>query len=113
MTAPFWKPSALWNRKNRPGKLSFIFLWSTINTFGWIYATLASLRHLSEKSISFLFNFVISLITEEKVGKLQVALKEVQNAHIKEVDQMNTQLEKQRQRTEELTEAVSELCHYF
>ena len=79
----------------------------------WIYATLASLRHLSEKSVSFLFNFVISLITEEKVGKLQVALKEVQNAHIKEVDQMNTQLEKQRQRTEELTEAVSELCHYF
>ena len=73
----------------------------------------ASLRHLSEKSISFLFNFVISLITEEKVGKLQVALKEIQNAHIKEVDQMNTQLEKQRQRTEELTEAVSELCHYF
>ena len=56
---------------------------------------------------------MISLITEEKVGKLQVALKEVQNAHIKEVDQMNTQLEKQRQRTEELTEAVSELCHYF
>lgn len=54
---------------------------------------------------------MISLITEEKVGKLQVALKEVQNAHIKEVDQMNTQLERQRQRTEELTEAVSGLSH--
>lgn len=45
---------------------------------------------------------------EEKVTKLQEALKEVQNTHIKEVDEMNTQLERQRQRTEELTEAVSQ-----
>ena len=44
---------------------------------------------------------------EEKVTKLQEALKEVQNTHIKEVGEMNTQLERQRQRTEELTEAVS------
>ena len=40
--------------------------------------------------------------------KLQEALKEVQNTHIKEVDEMNTQLERQRERTEELTEAVSQ-----
>lgn len=45
---------------------------------------------------------------EEKVTKLQEALKEVQNTHIKEVDDMNTQLERQRERTEELTEALSE-----
>ena len=41
------------------------------------------------------------------MGKLQEALKEVQNTHIKEVDEMNAQLERQRQQTEELTEAVS------
>ena len=44
---------------------------------------------------------------EEKATKLQEALKEVQNTRIKEVDEMNTQLERQRERTEELTEAVS------
>ncbi|CAH3013773.1 unnamed protein product [Porites evermanni] len=45
---------------------------------------------------------------EEKVSKLQEALEEVQNTHIKEVDEMNAQLERQRDRTEELTEALSE-----
>lgn len=44
------------------------------------------------------------------MGKLQEALKEVQNTHIKEVDEMNAQLERQRQKTEELTEAVSGDC---
>ena len=39
--------------------------------------------------------------------KLQEALNEVQKAHIKEVDEMNAQLERQRERTEELSEAVS------
>lgn len=39
--------------------------------------------------------------------KLQEALKEVQKTHIKEVDEMNAQLDRQRERTEELTEAVS------
>lgn len=48
------------------------------------------------------------LSIEEKVGKLQEALKEVQNTHIKEVGEMNAQLERQRERTEELTEALSE-----
>ena len=50
---------------------------------------------------------------EEKVSKLQEALKEVQNTHIKEVDEMNTQLERQRERTEELTEAVSQHLRSF
>ncbi|KAJ7374103.1 hypothetical protein OS493_009435 [Desmophyllum pertusum] len=45
---------------------------------------------------------------DEKVAKLQEALKEVQKTHIKEVDEMNAQLERQRERSEELTEALSE-----
>ena len=52
------------------------------------------------------FNFIYSSSAEQKVDKLQEALKEVQTTHIKEVDEMNAQLERQRQRTEELTEAV-------
>ncbi|KAJ7375844.1 hypothetical protein OS493_038471 [Desmophyllum pertusum] len=45
---------------------------------------------------------------DEKVAKLQEALKEVQKMHINEVDEMNAQLERQRERTEELTEALNE-----
>ncbi|XP_022780494.1 citron Rho-interacting kinase-like [Stylophora pistillata] len=45
---------------------------------------------------------------EEKVSKLQDALKEVQTTHINEVGMMNSQLDRQRQRCEELTEALSE-----
>lgn len=45
---------------------------------------------------------------DDKVTKLQEALKEVQNTHIKEMDEMNSQLETQRKQTEELTEAVSQ-----
>jgi len=52
--------------------------------------------------------FLGSSGADEKVTKLQEALKEVQNTHIKEVDEMNKQLERQRERTEELTEAVSQ-----
>lgn len=60
-------------------------------------------------STAILNDFVIlpSLAAEEKVSKLQDALKEVQNTHIKEVSEMNAQLDRQRQRCEELTEAVS------
>lgn len=47
------------------------------------------------------------------MGKLQEALEEVQNTHIKEVDEMNAQLERQRDRTEELTEAVSTLISFI
>lgn len=59
------------------------------------------------KGFWYFAEFYRSSGAEEKVTKLQEALKEVQNTHIKEVDEMNTQLERQRQRTEELTEAVS------
>lgn len=41
------------------------------------------------------------------MDKMQEALDKVQNTHIKEVDEMNEQLERQRERTEELTETVS------
>lgn len=51
---------------------------------------------------------IARLAAEEKVSKLQDALKEVQNTHIKEVSEMNAQLDRQRQRCEELTEALSE-----
>lgn len=44
--------------------------------------------------------------------KMQEALDEVQTTHIKEVDEMNEQLERQRERSEELTEAVS-ICKHF
>lgn len=47
------------------------------------------------------------------MSKLQEALEEVQNTHIKEVDEMNAQLERQRDRTEELTEAVSTLVSFI
>ena len=47
------------------------------------------------------------------MSKLQEALEEVQNTHIKEVDEMNAQLERQRDRTEELTEAVSTLIFFI
>jgi len=47
------------------------------------------------------------------VSKLQEALEEVQNTHIKEVDEMNAQLERQRDRTEDLTEAVSTLISFI
>lgn len=47
------------------------------------------------------------------MSKLQEALEEVQNTHIKEVDEMNAQLERQRDRTEELTEAVSTLISFI
>ena len=43
------------------------------------------------------------------MSKLQEALEEVQHTHIKEVDEMNAQLERQRNQTEEMTEAVSTL----
>lgn len=57
--------------------------------------------------LKILLNFIGgSSGAEEKVTKLQEALKEVQNTHIKEVDEMNAQLDRQRERTEELTEAV-------
>lgn len=59
------------------------------------------------KGFWYFAEFCRSSGAEEKVTKLQEALKEVQTTHIKEVDEMNTQLERQRQRTEELTEAVS------
>ena len=59
------------------------------------------------KKIYFLLNFLLSSGAEEKVAKLQEALKEVQNTHLQEVDEMNAQLERQRERTEEMTEAVS------
>ena len=60
-------------------------------------------------SLTLLNDFIIlpSSAAEEKVSKLQDALKEVQNTHIKEVGKMNSQLDRQRQRCEELTEAVS------
>ena len=47
------------------------------------------------------------------MSKLQEALEEVQHTHIKEVDEMNAQLERQRDRTEELTEAVSTLISFI
>ena len=47
------------------------------------------------------------LLAEQKMVKMQEALDKVQTTHIKEVDEMNEQLERQRERTEELTEAVS------
>ena len=47
------------------------------------------------------------------MSKLQEALEEVQNTHIKEMDEMNAQLERQRDRTEELTEAVSTLVSFI
>ena len=47
------------------------------------------------------------------MSKLQEALEEVQHTHIKEVDEMNAQLERQRDRTEELTEAVSTLVSFI
>ena len=59
------------------------------------------------------FNFLSRSSAEEKVSKLQEALEEVQNTHIKEVDEMNAQLERQRDRTEELTEAVSTLISFI
>ena len=63
-----------------------------------------------------LLNFLVncSSAAEDKVTKMQDALKEVQNTHIKEVDEMNAQLERQRQRSEELTEDVSSyLINFF
>ena len=61
-----------------------------------------------------LLNFIDgSSGAEEKVTKLQEALKEVQNTHIKEVDEMNAQLDRQRERTEELTEAVRSFKHHW
>ena len=58
-------------------------------------------------------NFLSRSSAEEKVSKLQEALEEVQHTHIKEVDEMNAQLERQRDRTEELTEAVSTLISFI
>ena len=46
--------------------------------------------------------------SEEKIAKLREALRDVQNAHIKEMDEMNEQLQRQRERSEELTEMVSD-----
>lgn len=61
----------------------------------------------SERCYSFA-QFHRSSGAEDKLTKLQEALKEVQNTHIKEMDEMNMQLETQRKQTEELTEAVSQ-----
>ena len=58
-------------------------------------------------------NFLSRSSAEEKVSKLQEALEEVQHTQIKEVDEMNAQLERQRDRTEELTEAVSTLISFI
>lgn len=63
---------------------------------------------MNGKRFKYFAEFHRSSGAEEKVTKLQEALKEVQTTHIKEVHEMNTQLERQRERTEELTEAVSQ-----
>ena len=46
--------------------------------------------------------------SEDKIANLREALRDVQNAHIKEMDEMNEQLQRQRERSEELTEMVSD-----
>ena len=47
-----------------------------------------------------------SVLAETKVSKTQEALDDAQTTHIKDVDELNSQLERQRERAEELSESV-------
>lgn len=50
--------------------------------------------------------FIIRTLAEEKLAKFKEGLDELQNARIQELNEMNEKLERQRKRTEELTELV-------
>ena len=60
----------------------------------------------SYKSVRRFFS-VARLLSEERNAKLQEALQDVQSAHIREVDEMNEQLQRQRERADELVQLVS------
>ena len=77
-----------------------ISLGNSDSSFNFMVSSLLSLIH-------FILGLENRAVAEEKMKKIQEALDEVQTTHIREVDEMNEQLERQRERTEELTEAVS------